>query len=90
MAGMPTLCNMLRLELMIWTRWLKTTVRRGRQEALLRHLRARSERTGGAEFRSEALSSERQGDRLKQELINLAGKRLVSCTCQCCACLKLI
>ena len=56
------------------------TARRGRQEALLRHLRARSERTGGTEYRSEALSSERQGDRLKQELINLAGKRLVSCT----------
>ena len=80
MAGMPTLWRMFRLGLMLWTTWLKAAVRRGRQEALLRHLRARSERTGGAEFRSEALSSERQGDRLKQELINLAGKRLVSCT----------
>ena len=80
MAGMPALCSMFRLGLRPWTMWLRTAVRRGRQEALLRHLRARSERTGGAEYRSEALSSERQGDRLKQELINLAGKRLVSCT----------
>ncbi len=48
-----------------------------RQEALLRHLRTRGDAAGAPEFRSE-LTEQRAGDRLKQDLINLAGKRLVS------------
>lgn len=52
-------------------------MRRGRQEALLRHLRTRGEREGGSEYQANAAPGERAGDRLKQELVNLAGKRLV-------------
>jgi hypothetical protein len=54
-------------------------LRRGatRQEALLRHLRARGDPAGAPEYHSE-LNEQRAGDRLKQDLINLAGKRLVS------------
>ena len=50
---------------------------RGRQEALLRHLRGRGEEPGAPAFRTES-SEQRNGDRLKQELINMAGKALVS------------
>ncbi len=51
---------------------------RGRQEALLRHLRGRGEEPGVPDFRADESSLQRSGDRLKQELINMAGKALVS------------
>ena len=50
---------------------------RGRQEALLRHLRGRGEQAGVPGGLSES-HDQHNGDRLKQELINMAGKRLVS------------
>ena len=51
---------------------------RGRQEALLRHLRGRGEQAGAPGGLSGS-HDQHNGDRLKQELINMAGKRLVSC-----------
>lgn len=56
---------------------------RGRQEALLRHLRGRGEEAGAPDFRTES-GEQRSGDRLKQELINMAGKALVSMPCFSC------
>ena len=40
----------------------------------LRHLRGRGEEPGAPEFRDDESSEQRNGDRLKQELINMAGK----------------
>ncbi len=57
---------------------------RGRQEALLRHLRGRGEEAGVPDFRTDdERSLQRSGDRLKQELINMAGKALVRMPCFC-------
>ena len=59
---------------------IQRCMHRGRQEALLRHLRGRGEEAGAPDSRTES-GEQRSGDHLKQELINMAGKALVSMPC---------